>query len=107
MLKDGQLIHFRAAVVQQSFDQFGIDRRSRLHDRVADDLIQLITGQGRNEKLRRADGFRKPVKPRAIADEIRAHRQHDPDIVRLGPARFQQELNELCRLLACPGIVCV
>ena len=105
MLENRQLVHLGAAIIQQPFDQSRIDCGSRLFDRLANNLVQLIACQRRDQKLRRGYGLRQTMKTRAVADEIRTHGQDYVNLVERGPACFQQKLNELRCLVAGADLV--
>ena len=100
MLQNRQLIRFVADVIQQAFDEAGIDARAAVLNRLADDFLELVAGQAGHQKLRLADRLGQSAKRRAIADKVRAHGQDDPRIARRIPACREKKLHECDRLLA-------
>ena len=110
-LDQRQLIDLVCGIVQQRLHESRRDARADHRDRPFHGQLQLAPLQPRHQKLSVVQGLREPGKSRALAEELRAHRQHDEDLRPLAPRGFeramtrraQQEVDELGRHLALRG----
>ena len=100
MLQHGKLIEFVAAVVEKSLHEFRLDGSARLFDRLGDRVLELPTGQIRNEILCSAHRFRQPMEIGAIANEIRAHGGEHTHVLEAPPVGVEENLHKLGRLIA-------
>src|SRR5580704_14724292 len=99
MLQHRKLIEHVAAIVEQSFDQFRLDRSGRLFDRFSDCLLELTAGEVWDEILRRAHRLRQPVEIGAIANEIRAHGDEHAHVLDAAAIGVEKDLHELRRFV--------
>ncbi len=100
MLQHRKLVELVAAIIDEPFDQFGLDCPSGLFDRFADRLLELAAGQIRHQILRGAHRFRQSVEKRAIADEVRTHGDQHAHVFDSTAVGVQQDLHELGRFVA-------
>jgi hypothetical protein len=99
MLRHWKLIELVAAIVEQSLDQFRLDRPASFFDRFADRILKLTAGQIRHEVLRRAHRLRQAVEIGAIADEVRAHGDEHAQVFDTTAVGVEQDLHELSRFV--------
>src|SRR6185503_5939516 len=90
------------AIVEQSLDEFRLDRSARLLDRFPDRLLELAAGQVRHEILRCAYGLGQAVETGAIADEVRAHGDEHTHVLEAAAVGVQKDLYELSRFVPPP-----
>src|SRR5262249_3049934 len=100
MLKHRKLIDLVTDIVQQAFDQRGLDRSARLFHWFADNVGELIARERRNEELVRAHDFGEPLEAGAFPDEVGPHGEEDVHVARLTAACLKEELNEFGRVVA-------
>ena len=94
VLQDRQLVGVVAHVVEQAVDQWRRQRRAHHRRRAGDRLGDLVAGQPRDQVLAAVDRLGQATKPRAVAQEVRAHRDHDIDVQPGLAAGRQQQLDE-------------
>ena len=94
VLKDRQLVGAFAHIVEQAVDQRGRQHHALHRRRAGDGLANLVAGEPGDQVLPAVDGLGQVAKARAVAQKIRAHRQHHIDAHGRLVDGFEQQLDE-------------
>ncbi len=102
MLQDRQLINAFGQIINQSFGQSSGDSIPAQNGRFLNDLLQLLSFQPRNKKLRKSDVLRQSTECGALPDIIRPHGANDIDrqvLLQCDFGGFQDKINYNLRIL--------
>ena len=94
VLQDRQLVGVFTHIVDQPCQQHRADRRARHAHRPGDGGAALVSRQAGHEVLAVVDGLGQAGVGRAVAEKVRAHRQHHEDRTRALLAHLQQQVHK-------------
>jgi hypothetical protein len=94
VLHDGELVGAVAHVVEEAVDERRLDPAAADGGRAGDGFAPLVARHARDQVLPLVDGFGQAPELRAVAEEVRAHRDDDVDGGVALRGRFEQELDE-------------
>ena len=100
VLEAGQLIRLITEVVEQSLQQARREGAAGDADGAFDGALELLAGHPRDQVFAAVHGLGEVLELRAVADEIRAHGEHDVDRHVLLRGRLEQHAHELVRRVA-------